>query len=125
MQNDARYLLDDMLAEWHKWAKGWQYVSQPKTSAMFSAVKISRQWDSEDDVLDGNLRDAEMKAFDFHVNELEPLHRTALQINARNLATGYTVWASARLPQDVAERAIILRDARNKLLSRLTFSGIL
>jgi len=125
MHDDARYLLDDLLAEWHRWAKGWQDVSAPKTSAMFSAVKISRQWDSEDDVLDGSIHNAQMKAFDFHVNELQPLQRTALQINARNLVTGRSVWTSARLPQDIEARAIILRDARNDLMKRLVCAGIL
>ena len=124
MQNDTRHLLDDLLAEWHRWANGFEAVPTPKTSAMFSSVRISRQWDSEDDVLDSSIHNEQMKAFDFHVNELIPLHRTALQINARNLHTGRSVWTSARLPQDVQERAIVLRDARDNLLKRLVFSGI-
>ena len=125
MQNDSSYLLDDLLSAWHRWCYGFEAVPTPKVSAMFSSVRISRQWDSEDDVLDSSIHNAQMKAFDFHVNELKPLQRTALQINARNLATGHSVWKSARLPEDVMERAIILRDARNNLMKRLTFAGIL
>lgn len=126
MQNDARHLLDDMLAEWHRWSKGWQYVSQPKTSAMFASVRISRQWDSEDDVLDENIRNEQMKALDFQISELKnPVWQTALQINARNLAHGCSVWKSPRLPDDVTERQIILRDARNALIRRLLFCGML
>lgn len=92
---------------------------------MFSSVKSSKQWDSECDVTDTALHNAQMKAVDFHVNELDPVHRTALQLQARNLATGFSVWQSARLPSDVAKRAVILADARNKLTQRLTIAGIL
>ena len=125
MHDDARYLLDDLLAQWHRWCNGFEAVPTPRVSAMFSGVKTSRQWDSEDDCLDGSIHNAQMKAFDFHVGELKPLQRTALQIQARNIVTGRSVWTSARLPDDIQERAIILRDARNDLVKRLVFAGIL
>ena len=95
------------------------------TSAMFHDVRSPNQWDSEGDVLDGKLHNAQMESVDFHVNELEPLHRTAIGIQARNLVTGRSVWTSARLPENVEERAIILLEARNILLRRLICAGIL
>lgn len=125
VERGTRYLLDEILSDWHRWARGWSGVAVASSCAMFANVKSSNQWDSESDVVDGELHNKTMKAVDFHVNELEPLHRTALQIQARNLSTGYHVWHSARLPSDVAQRAVILAEARNKLTQRLTKAGIL
>jgi hypothetical protein len=121
----TRYLLDEILSDWHRWVCGWSGVAAHGVCAMFVDVKSSKQWDSECDVTDSSLHNAQMKAVDFHVNELYPLHRTALQLQARNLATGFSVWKSARLPSDVAQRAVILADARNKLTTRLITAGIL
>ena len=122
---ETRYVLDEILSDWHRWARGWSGVAASRACAMFSNVKSSKQWDSEGDVTDAALHNDQMKTVDFHVNELEPLHRTALQIQARNLVTGVSVWHSARLPSDVSLRAVILADARNKLTERLKNAGVL
>jgi len=114
-----RYQLDDMLAEWHKWCRGFSEVRQPTVSAMFAGFKQSRQWDSEGEVVDSELHNHEMKALDFHINELCHLYRTALQIHARNLVTGRSVWTSERLPKDQAERQKVLSEARTALIARL------
>lgn len=37
------------------------------------------------------------------VERLEPQHRAALHVLARNAATGVSVWRSARLPSDTTE----------------------
>jgi len=124
MRNDTNDLLNDLLAEWHRWARGFQIVASHGTSAMFSGVRSSRQWDSENEVIDGTLHDQTMRAFDFHVNELDHVYRTALQIQARNLVTGKSVWASPRLPNDLESRAQVLGLARAALLSRLSAAGI-
>ena len=125
MTDQIRYMLDDLLAQWHQWAKGFSIVGRHGTAPMFNGLVSSKQWDSEDDVLDGSIHHSQMESVDFHISELEPLHRTAIGINARNLVTGYSVWTSARLPADVAQRAVILRDARNILQKRLTDAGVL
>lgn len=124
MRDDTQQLLDNLLAEWHRWAKGFQIVSAHKSSAMFQGVRSSRQWDTENEVIDGTLHDQTMRAFDFNVNELEPVYRTALQFQARNLATGKSVWSSPRLPDDLESRAQLLGLARVALLNRLTVAGI-
>ena len=124
MKNDSNELLNDLLADWHRWARGFQIVASHGTSAMFAGVRSSRQWDSENDVIDGTIRDQTMRAFDFHVNELDHVYRTALQIQARNLVTGKSVWASPRLPNDLESRAQVLGLARAALLSRLSAAGI-
>lgn len=125
MIDDARYLLDALLSEWHQWARSFQPVASHGTSAMFTGVRSSRQWDSEHEIVDGGLHNAQMVAVDFHIGELPPLQRTALGIHARNLVTGRSVWASARLPADAQELAAILAEARNNLTKRLTSAGIL
>lgn len=125
MKDESNEILSGMLADWHKWSKCCCVGDAPRTSAMFHGVRSSRQWDSESDVLDGTLHNSQMEAFDFHVNELGAVDRTALAIQARNLVTGRNVWTSARLPDDVEQRAVILRDARNNLKKRLQAAGIL
>lgn len=124
--NDTRYRLDSILADWHQWAKGFAILGSHSTAPMFNGmVNSSRQWDSESDVLDDHLHNKQMVTVDFHISELEPLHRTAIGINARNLVTGRSVWTSARLPSDVEQRAVILGIAREILTNRLTSAGIL
>ena len=125
MTEQIRYMLDDLLAQWHQWAKGFAIVGQHGTAPMFNGLVSSKQWDSEDDVLDGSIHHSQMETVDFHISELEPLHRTAIGINARNLVTGRSVWTSARLPADLEQRTVILRDARNILQKRLTAAGVL
>ena len=125
MNEDAAYKLDDILQEWHRWCNGFQLVAEHGSCAMFTGVKSSRQWDSENDAIDGSLHNSEMETVDFRIGELEPIHRTAIDINARNLVTGRSVWTSARLPEDLEQRQIILREARNILTKHLTADGIL
>jgi len=124
MKNDSHQILDSLLSDWHRWAQGYSPVAGHGTSAMFTAVRSSRQWDSEDETLDASLHNTQMKAVDFHISEMSPLFRTALCINARNLATGRSVWTSARLPADVKERAIVLGEARSVLIVKLRDAGI-
>jgi len=125
MTEQIRYMLDDLLAQWHQWAKGFSIVGRHGTAPMFNGLVSSKQWDSEGDVIDGNLHHSQMEAVDFHISELIPLHRTAIGINARNLVTGYSVWTSARLPSDIEQRAKILGEARTILQNKLTSAGIL
>ena len=125
MSEHIRYALDDLLAQWHQWSKGFAVVGQHGTAPMFNGLVSSKQWDSESDVIDGHLHHSQMLAVDFHISEMEPMHRTAIGIQARNLVTGYSVWTSARLPSDMESRAVILCKARNILLDKLTSAGIL
>lgn len=125
MIEQTRYALDALLSDWHQWAKGFSIVGTHGTAPMFNNLVSSKQWDSEGDVIDSNLHHSQMESVDFHIGELVPLHRTAIGIHARNLVTGYSVWASARLPTDLEARAKILGEARTILQNRLTSAGIL
>ncbi len=124
MKDDTRELLDSLLSEWHRWAQGFSPVAGHGTSAMFTGVRSSRQWDSQDDANDGGLHNTQMKAIDFNVGELCDVYRTALQFNARNLATGRAVWTSPRLPTDLETRAQVLGLARSALIARLRDAGV-
>lgn len=92
---------------------------------MFTDVKSSRQWQDADEVLDNAKHNSTMKAIDFIVGEMEPSHRTALQLKARNLCTGVSVWTSARLPTDPLQRTEILMKAKTVLLQRLSAAGVM
>ena len=92
---------------------------------MFHQCKSGKQYEEQYDIAEQSLDDDAMRSIDFHVYELSPTMRTAIQINARNLATGRAVWRSERLPADSAERAIVLAGARAALLVRLMDAGIL
>jgi len=124
MRNENDYLISDMLAAWHKWASGWSGVASHGSCAMFTGVRSSRQWDSANDVVDGSLHNDQMKAIDFIVMEMDPIHRTAIQIKARNLATGANVWNSPRLPKDPEERAVLMLEAVNALTKRMFAAGM-
>lgn len=125
MRNDIDNILDSLLQDWHIWASNFRHVAQSGSCAMFTDVKSSRQWQDADEVLDNAKHKSTMKAVDFHINELEPSHRTALQIKARNLYTGVSVWTSARLPTDPEARAVILMQAKSALLQRLNAAGVM
>ena len=125
MRNDVWDILDTLLADWHCWASNFKHVAQSGSCAMFTDVKSSRQWQDSDELHDAAKHNSTMKAIDFHVNELEPAQRTAIQIKARNLVTGVSVWTSDRLPTDPQARAEILMQAKNTLLMRLSAAGVM
>jgi hypothetical protein len=125
MQNDIESILSDILAQWHRWACGYQYVGGINSSPMFRETKSGKGWDTIDEIVDSEIEGGRMAAVNFHVMDMEPCHRTALQIQARNLHTGKSVWDSPRLPQDAEERAVLLLEARNRLFKRLLAAGVL
>lgn len=125
MKDEQRYILDSLLADWHCWARSYSATGSHSTAPMFNGLVPSRQWDSESDVIDTDLRHDQLKAVDFHIGEMIDIHRTAIGIHARNLVTGKSVWSSARLPADQAERQRILVDAKNNLQKRLTSAGVM
>lgn len=125
MRDETSQLLDDILGAWHQYCRSFQMVAEPKTSAMFNGIRSSRQWDSENEILEDCGHKDKMKAVDFHIGELCDVYRTALCINARNICTGKNVWMSARLPKDEKERALVLLEARTSLLIRLRNAGVI
>ena len=125
MMSDTHEILNSLLCDWHRWAVGYQHVGGINTSPMFREVKNGRQWDSLQDIMDTDLEQSRMEAIDHIIMALEAMHRTALQIQARNLYTGRSVWSSARLPASAEERALVLTSARAVLTMKLQKAGIL
>lgn len=130
MKRENPYLpqaLDAILSEWHRWAQGEQFGSGYGYSPMFQRAGSGRSGaESEDEVNDATIRRSTMQAVNFHIFELGNVQWiTAIQMQARNLATGKQVWASPRLPQDIAARAVLLADARNALMARLMNDGVI
>lgn len=117
--------LNDLLIDWHHWARRWSPHAEPTTGAMWRGVKSSRQWEDTLDIADHAQHSATMTAIDFAVSEMAPAYRTAIQIHARNLATGVTVWSSPRLPTDLQSRAQLLGLAKQALSASLAKAGLL
>ena len=125
MKDDTNELLSAILCDWHRWACGYKHVGGINTSPMFREVKTGRQWDTVDDIIDSDIEHSRMDALDHIIMGLMPTHRTAIQIQARNLHTGRSVWTSARLPSDLEQRLRVLAEARAALLGKLRDAGVM
>jgi hypothetical protein len=126
MKQDTAHILDGLLGDWHRWALGYQYVAGIGSSAMFKSARSSRGYESESDITEATLHGKQMESINFHVFELPSMQWiTAIQMQARNIATGTHVWRSPRLPADIEARAVLLRDARNALVEKLQGAGVI
>ncbi len=125
MRDEQDAILDDLLARWH------QYRPTARTARGFAPkslvcgdYKTSRQYDDTNGALDDDLSDMRSRAVDFQVQQMADPHKTAIYMLARNLATGYEVWNSPRLPTGDALK-IIVREARGMLIGRLVAAGVI
>ena len=125
MSDFCNETLNLLLSDWHSWARGYQHAAGISSSPMFRECKGGRHWDTLSEIIDSDLENSRMEALDAIVMALCDVYRTSLQIQARNLHTGRSVWTSARLPVDLESRARILADARMALSSKLRDAGIL
>jgi len=125
MKDDTNELLSALLCDWHRWACGYKHVGGINTSPMFREVKTGRQWDTVDEIIDSDIEHSRMDALDHIIMSLCDVYRTSLQLQARNLHTGHSVWFSARLPPDEQARAVLLGEARAALLCKLRDCGIM
>jgi len=124
MKDESNEILNDLLAQWHRWANGYQHVGGVNSSPMFrECTSNSRQWASLDEIAEEDK--SQLAYIDSVIMGFCDVYRTILQIHARNLSTGRSVWISARLPQDPASRAAILADARAALCIKLRVDGVL
>lgn len=126
MQSDIDHLLNDHLARWHKWCSRYQFgKGYPSSDVTCRQSRTSKQYDYDNGAMDASVDDSIAEAFDAAMDRVEQPYRTALSIQARNLATGAAVWNSPRLPADPMERGALLLEARNKLLKVLAQDGVL
>jgi hypothetical protein len=118
--------LNQLLEDWHRWASDERIaLGYPSTAAGTQQYRTSRQYDSHNGALDQDVENVVMSGVDACVNSIPQPHRNALHINARNLATGLTVWRSPRLPEDELARALMVSDARAMLAATLRARGLL
>lgn len=118
--------LDALLIIWHTWSSADQ-VGQgyPSEAPGCKLYRVSRQYDTDNGALDGEVDAALGAAVDALVNQMQDPYRTAIHINARNLKTQVSVWSSGRLPFDPVERARIVAEAREQIARKLQAHGLL
>ena len=128
MREDSRVIeatIDELLREWHHWASHRPTtIGYPKQIPTRRLHTISRQWDTENCALDLQQQDELMFSVERCIYRLMDPYRTAIFLNARNLATGVSVWLSPRLPAEREERALIVADARQKVFLLFQSEGI-
>ena len=117
--------LEDLLARYHHWAKGFSPVPTSSADPMFRNAKAGRSYDTTAEIIEDELNGKTMEAIDFHVGETPEPYRAALYILARNCYTGHKVWISPRLPKDPLERGAIVVQARAMLTVRLVNAGVM
>ena len=125
MVNDLGTILDALLGEWHRWARGYSPVPTSGAAPMFRNAKSSRGWDSASEVVDDEVNASTMRSIDFQVGEMNEPHRSAIYVHARNCSTGRMVWSSPRLPTCPMERSLIVAEAKNMLARRLLSAGVI
>jgi hypothetical protein len=116
-------LLDDLLIRWAN--LGWGRIDVgnrlPSTSPSCEGFVASRQWDASE--LDDEDQARAVIALVYAIGELPSLQQIAISTQARALMLGVSVFTNARLPRDPAERAQLLKVARQELTRRLTIAG--
>lgn len=126
MQSDIEHLLNDHLVRWHNWCSRYRFgKGYPSSDVTCRQSRTSKQYDYDNGAMDATVEDSIAEAFDAAMDKVDQPHRTALSIQARNLATGANVWSSPRLPPDPMERSKILMEARNILLKVLASTGVM
>lgn len=123
--HDQHAILDDLLCQWIEWAKGEQAArGYGNSAAGFGLYRASRQYDDDNGGLDAELDKSTMRTIDFQVSQMQDPYRSAIHMNARNLAAGREVFRSPRVPAGI-EGANILKTARATLIMRLVGAGVI
>ena len=118
--------INSLLSMWHWWASAGTFAAgYPSQTAACRQARASRQYDDANGGLDAYIDACLCEAVDAVLDAVEQPYRTALHIQARNLATGAQVWSSPRLPADREDRAQLLEKARTFFADRLAMAGLL
>ena len=118
--------VNDLLSRWHAWCAGHSYASGfSSVNAACRMARASRQYDDTNGSLDAQIDVSLMEAVDAQLNEIAQPWRAALDVLARNLHTGVSVWSNPRLPLDDRARAELVYVARKKFVERLARAGLL
>ena len=120
MNNEIQLKLNDLLIAWHCWRLGYKYGrGYPPKAAGFESFVSSRQWDSVNEINERYTNSSRLEELDSWFNQMPDLYRYAVEVQARNLTSGYNVWTHPRLPKDPQERVELLCKARAVLINKL------
>lgn len=126
MQNDIQDALSGLLVDWHHYCQHTAHkAGYAGKAAGFGQARSNSQYDWQNNVESELIDRRIMQGFDAAVQRIAQPWHTALQFEARNLATGYSVWVSPRLPADPVERDTLITAARRRLLVELARDGVL
>ncbi len=126
MNNDIQSVLSGMLVDWHHFCQHTAHRhGYAGKSAGFGQSKSNSQYDWQNNVESDLIDKRIMEGFDQAAQRVPQPWLTALQIEAKNLAVGLTVWHSPRLPDDPHEREVLTLEARTRLLRELAKDGVL
>ena len=127
MTDDQSAHLDHLLACWHAWMRADRGVRGFNSRALLIGdtramrVQYESQLERQDDEHDA----LQCRQIHHEVEQMGDPHRTAIYMDARNIANGLAVWNSPRLPRDPKERAIVVHFAREVLVLRLVSAGVM
>lgn len=126
MNNDIQSVLSGLLCDWHNYCQHTAHKHGfAGKAAGFGQCRSSSQYDWQNGVEDEMVDRRIMQGFDAAIQRVAQPWFTALQFEARNLAVRHQVWASPRLPADPEERAVLILEARVRLLKELAKDGVL
>ena len=85
MKRDTTDILNDLLQDWHNASKSEPLVAERTECVTFAHHASNRGAMFEHEIAEDSLESTRLAAIQFHVDQLSPEHRTALQFEARNL----------------------------------------
>lgn len=126
---DIDYRLDGLLRDWHAWRGKYRYTrGHAAVDSTCRDYRAPGHWDWQNGAADARADDLVMRAVEESVSRVpntpEPW-RTAIEFHAANLGAGARVWSSPRLPADPTTAAVLLLEARTRLLREMRAGGVL
>jgi hypothetical protein len=129
LKTDIDHKLDSLLADWHKYAIRYRLSrGYAGTDATCKDYRAPGHYDWQNGATEAKSERIDMETMDDAMGNV-PNHphrwRTCLEFQARNLATGFSVWSSPVLPKRRDELEVLQLEARNRLLQQLRRLGVM
>lgn len=129
MKTDLDRRIDELLILWHRHRAGYRMASGYSGSdSTCRDYRTPTHWDWQNGATDARADAITAKGVEEAaalVPNTPKRWNTALAFEARNLASGASVWTSPVLPRDPEELAILVLEARNMLARELIRAGVL
>ena len=126
---DIDFKLDRLLAEWYGWRRSYRLTKGYSGSdSTCRDYRTPGHWDWKNGAAEGRADDLMVRAVDEAIERVPNAPQrwnTAIQFEAMNLHSGAAVWTSPMLPQNRAEREILILEARNMVLMELRRAGVM